>query len=73
MARIRIEWSNLWAILGEHFNVVGCHANQHVGFFSVDSLRQLSMKFLEKEELCMYCNETIWLGNIYTVFVCSQL
>lgn len=54
MARIRIEWSHLWTILGEHFNIVGCHANQHVGFFSVDSLRQLSMKFLEKEELCMH-------------------
>lgn len=51
MARIRIEWSNIWAILGEHFNQVGCHQNQHVAFFSVDSLRQLSVKFLEKTEL----------------------
>ena len=51
MARIRIEWSNIWAILGDHFNVVGCHANQHVAFFSVDSLRQLAVKFLEKDEL----------------------
>ncbi len=51
MARIRLEWSNIWAILGEHFNQVGCHQNQHVAFFSVDSLRQLSMKFLEKDEL----------------------
>ncbi|KAI3634879.1 hypothetical protein MIR68_007260 [Amoeboaphelidium protococcarum] len=51
MNRIRLEWSNIWTILGDHFNVVGCHANQHVAFFSVDSLRQLSMKFLEKDEL----------------------
>lgn len=27
MNRIRLEWSNIWAILGEHFNLVGCHAN----------------------------------------------
>ena len=68
MGRIRLEWSNLWDILGEHFNQVGsclftvlfplptvsqvcCHSNPHVGFFALDSLRQLAMRFLEKEEL----------------------
>ncbi|KAI9206768.1 uncharacterized protein BJ171DRAFT_18598 [Polychytrium aggregatum] len=51
MKRIRVEWSNIWAILGEHFNQVGCHANSNVGFFALDKLRQLSMKFLELEEL----------------------
>jgi len=69
MSRIRLEWSNLWDILGEHFNQVGdhfhsfysaphgyvfqvcCHNNPHVGFFALDSLRQLAMRFLEKEEL----------------------
>ncbi|KAI0040939.1 hypothetical protein FA95DRAFT_1683526 [Auriscalpium vulgare] len=51
MTRIRLEWSNLWDILGEHFNQVCCHSNPHVGFFALDSLRQLSMRFLEKEEL----------------------
>ncbi|KAF8494160.1 Sec7-domain-containing protein [Russula emetica] len=51
MGRIRLEWSNLWDILGEHFNQVCCHSNPHVGFFALDSLRQLAMRFLEKEEL----------------------
>ncbi|KAJ7682831.1 hypothetical protein DFH06DRAFT_1162258 [Mycena polygramma] len=51
MSRIRLEWSNLWDILGEHFNQVCCHNNPHVGFFALDSLRQLAMRFLEKEEL----------------------
>ncbi|KAI8610970.1 hypothetical protein BC830DRAFT_1069281 [Chytriomyces sp. MP71] len=51
MNRIRMEWSNLWAILGEHFNQVGCHSNTQVCFFAIDKLRQLSMKFLELEEL----------------------
>lgn len=67
MGRIRLEWSNLWDILGEHFNKVSilssffypsyrvpqvcCHNNPHVGFFALDSLRQLAMRFLEKEEL----------------------
>jgi len=30
---------------------VGCHPNVNVGFFAIDSLRQLSMQFLDKEEL----------------------
>jgi brefeldin A-inhibited guanine nucleotide-exchange protein len=67
MTRIRLEWSNLWDLLGEHFNKVSdpyftsvltdhpsqvcCHSNVHVGFFALDSLRQLAMRFLEKEEL----------------------
>ncbi|KAL0070795.1 guanine nucleotide exchange protein for ADP-robosylation factor [Marasmius tenuissimus] len=51
MNRIRLEWSNLWDILGEHFNQVCCHNNPHVASFALDSLRQLAMRFLEKEEL----------------------
>ncbi|EED81268.1 predicted protein [Postia placenta Mad-698-R] len=51
MNRIRLEWSNIWEILGEHFNQVCCHNNPHVGFFALDALRQLAMRFLEKEEL----------------------
>ncbi|KAJ3414515.1 guanine nucleotide exchange protein for ADP-robosylation factor [Chytridiales sp. JEL 0842] len=51
MKRIRVEWSNIWAILGEHFNQVGCHSNTQVCFFALDKLRQLAMKFLELEEL----------------------
>lgn len=51
MDRIRLEWSQLWAIMGETFNKVGCHSNQVIAFFALDSLRQLSMRFLEIDEL----------------------
>ncbi|KAK9461068.1 uncharacterized protein V1516DRAFT_674944 [Lipomyces oligophaga] len=51
MDRIRFEWSNIWAIMGEQFNQAGCHSNLTVVFFALDSLRQLSMRFLEMEEL----------------------
>ncbi|KAG7096991.1 hypothetical protein E1B28_004386 [Marasmius oreades] len=51
MNRIRLEWSNLWGILGKHFNQVCCHNNLHVASFALDSLRQLATRFLEKEEL----------------------
>nr|ODN91502.1 guanine nucleotide exchange protein for ADP-robosylation factor [Cryptococcus depauperatus CBS 7855] len=51
MKRIRLEWSNIWLILGEHFNQVCCHNNPNISFFALDALRQLAMNFLEKEEL----------------------
>ncbi|KAK4238747.1 hypothetical protein C8A03DRAFT_43545 [Achaetomium macrosporum] len=51
MTRVRFEWSHIWEVLGEHFNRVGCHANTAIVFFALDSLRQLSMRFMEIEEL----------------------
>jgi brefeldin A-inhibited guanine nucleotide-exchange protein len=51
MTRVRIEWSKIWEILGQHFNQVGCQSNTTVVFFALDSLRQLSMRFMEIEEL----------------------
>lgn len=51
MKRVRFEWSNIWDVLGEHFNQVGCHSNMNIVFFALDSLRQLSMRFMEIEEL----------------------
>ncbi|GAA5940878.1 Arf family guanine nucleotide exchange factor SEC7 [Sporobolomyces koalae] len=54
MNRIRLEWSNMWTIIGEHFNQVTCHTNAKVSFLALDSLRQLAMRFLEKEELANF-------------------
>lgn len=51
MKRIRFEWSNIWAVLGDHFNQVGCNANMSVSFFALDALRQLASRFLEIDEL----------------------
>ncbi|KAJ2826062.1 guanine nucleotide exchange protein for ADP-robosylation factor, partial [Coemansia sp. 'formosensis'] len=51
MGRIRVEWSQIWAILGPLFDRVGANSDTRAALFALDSLRQLSMKFLEKEEL----------------------
>ncbi|CAI2293890.1 unnamed protein product [Caenorhabditis sp. 36 PRJEB53466] len=51
MNRIRLEWSRIWQVIGEHFNAAGCNTNEGVAHFAVDALRQLSIKFLEKGEL----------------------
>lgn len=51
MTRVRFEWTHIWDVLGEHFNKAGCHVNETVVIFSLDSLRQLSVRFMEIEEL----------------------
>ncbi|CAB0008526.1 unnamed protein product, partial [Nesidiocoris tenuis] len=50
MGRIRLQWSRIWQVLGELFNTVGCSPNEEIAEFAIDSLRQLSMKFIEKGE-----------------------
>ena len=54
MGRIRLQWTKIWNVLGEHFNKAGCNPNEEVAFFAVDSLRQLAMKFLEKGEFANF-------------------
>lgn len=54
MGRIRLQWSRIWQILGDHFNKVGCNTNEEIAFFALDSLRQLSMKFIEKGEFANF-------------------
>lgn len=54
MARIRLQWSRIWEVLGEHFNTVGTYPDEHIAYTSIDSLRQLSFKFLEKGEFANF-------------------
>ena len=54
MGRIRLQWTRIWNVIGEHFNKAGCNPNEEVAFFAVDSLRQLTMKFLEKGEFAHF-------------------
>lgn len=54
MNRIRLVWSSIWHILSVFFVAIGCSENLSIAIFAMDSLRQLSMKFLEREELANY-------------------
>ncbi|KAK8937385.1 Brefeldin A-inhibited guanine nucleotide-exchange protein 1 [Platanthera zijinensis] len=54
MNRIRLVWSRIWGVLSDFFVSVGLSENLSVAFFVMDSLRQLAMKFLEREELANY-------------------
>ncbi|KAG6550387.1 hypothetical protein Mapa_008350 [Marchantia paleacea] len=54
MNRIRLVWSRIWHVLADFFVTVGCSDNLSVAMYAMDSLRQLAMKFLEREELANY-------------------
>ncbi|KAL3637347.1 Protein big1 [Castilleja foliolosa] len=54
MNRIRLVWSRIWNVLSDFFVSVGLSENLSVAIFVMDSLRQLAMKFLEREELVNY-------------------
>lgn len=51
MNRIRLVWGKIWACLKAHFSHAGLHHNQYIAMFAIDSLKQLAIKFLQKEEL----------------------
>jgi brefeldin A-inhibited guanine nucleotide-exchange protein len=54
MGRMRIVWSQIWAILSPYFGEVGCHANLAVSLRAINSLKQASMQFLDRDELTNY-------------------
>lgn len=47
--RSRIEWASMWGILAEHFATIGSiSGNPPVAMYTVDCIRQLALKFLDK-------------------------
>ncbi|KAK4405407.1 Brefeldin A-inhibited guanine nucleotide-exchange protein 1 [Sesamum angolense] len=72
MNRIRLVWSRIWSVLSEFFVAVGLSENLSVAIFVMDSLRQLAMKFLEREELVLGlfdCSDTSDLELLWKFIV----
>ena len=73
MGRIRLQWSRMWTVLGDHFNKVGCSQNEEIAFFAIDSLRQLSMKFIEKGEFSNFRFQKDFLRPFEVIMKRTQL
>ncbi|KAI8811067.1 hypothetical protein BJ742DRAFT_675206 [Cladochytrium replicatum] len=68
MHRIRFEWSQIWRIIQPYFNAVASHpTNVQIATFGVDSLRQLTMKFLERDELAHYATQNDFLKSFEAI------
>jgi len=59
--RPRLAWAQMWEIMAKHFAKIGCHQNSMVSIFAIDSLKQLSFKFLEKPERSEFNFQRIFL------------
>jgi brefeldin A-inhibited guanine nucleotide-exchange protein len=60
-SRSRLAWANIWSMLAEHFTQVGTDENLSVAMYAIDSLKQLSIKFLQKEELSNFNFQRVFL------------
>ena len=68
-SRSRLDWANMWSLLAKHFSEVGLHGNQNVAMYAIDSLKQLSVKFLQKEELSNFNFQRVFLMPFENIMV----
>ena len=66
-SRARLDWDRIWSLLAEHFTTVGIHKNLTLAMYAVDSLKQLSIKFLQKTELANFNFQRKFLKPFETI------
>ena len=71
--RSRIAWANMWELLAQHFTAIGIHDNLNLAMFAIDSLKQLSIKFLQKEELSNFNFQRVFLRPFEFIMAKSRL
>lgn len=70
-SRTRIQWAKIWEQMGPFFATAMCHDNRDVAMYSVDALRQLASKFLEKDELSNFSFQRSFLKPFEQCFARS--
>jgi brefeldin A-inhibited guanine nucleotide-exchange protein len=66
--RIKFIWSQIWNIMREHISNVAINSIPDVSLFAVDSLKQLSIKFLKKDEFASLEFQKEFLKPFETIF-----
>jgi brefeldin A-inhibited guanine nucleotide-exchange protein len=65
--RPRLVWAQIWGKMSDFFAKIACAKNSRVSFFAIDSLKQLSSKFLEKPELSEFNFQRTFLNPFLVV------
>lgn len=65
--RPRLVWAQIWDLMSDFFAENACHKNAMVSVFAIDSLKQLSTKFLEKPELSEFNFQRLFLRPFLVV------
>jgi brefeldin A-inhibited guanine nucleotide-exchange protein len=71
-SRPRLAWTQLWSVLAMHFTTVGVHENRALSMYAIDSLKQLSIKFLQKAELSNFNFQRLFLKPFEVIMSRSQ-
>ncbi|KAL7559104.1 hypothetical protein ACA910_017516 [Epithemia clementina (nom. ined.)] len=66
-SRPRLVWAQVWEVLADFFAEIACHENALISVFAIDSLKQLSFKFLEKPELKEFNFQRLFLKPFLVV------
>ncbi|PXF40791.1 Brefeldin A-inhibited guanine nucleotide-exchange protein 1 [Gracilariopsis chorda] len=72
-SRTRLEWGKIWEKMGQFFASSMCHPNRSVSMYAVDALRQLSSKFLAKDELSNFSFQRSFLKPFEACFAKSKV
>jgi len=65
--RPRMVWAKLWSTLGRFFSAVCTSSSPNVAMFAIDSLKQLSLKFLTKPELKSFSFQKLFLSPLLAI------
>jgi len=65
--RPRMVWTKLWSTLGRYFSAVCTSSSSSVAMFAIDSLKQLSLKFLTKPELKSFSFQKLFLSPLLAI------
>ena len=71
-SRSRIAWTSIWSLLANHFTAVGIYDNHPLAMYAIDSLKQLSIKFLQKEELSNFNFQRMFLKPFEVIIARSR-
>jgi hypothetical protein len=72
-SRPRLVFAELWTTVAGHLTSTALHSNSAVAMYAVDSFRQLSIQYLQRDELGVFEFQRRFLKPLETVMARSQL
>lgn len=71
-SRPRLLFAELWATVADHLTSTALHSNPAIAMYAVDSFRQLSIQYLQRDELEVFEFQRRFLKPLETVMANSE-
>lgn len=72
-SRPRMVFADIWTLVSAHLTSTALHSNSAVAMYAVDSFRQLSIQYLQREELGVFEFQRRFLKPLETVMARSEV